>query len=90
MKVVSATEAARTFSELLNKVRYLGETIEIQRGRDIVARLVPPGPFKIISMSELNSFFASLPHLAPEDAEAFAADLTKIRHEPLSPGDQWE
>jgi antitoxin (DNA-binding transcriptional repressor) of toxin-antitoxin stability system len=90
MKVVSATEAARTFSELLNQVRYLGETVEIQRGRDIVARLVPPGPSKIISMSELNTLFASLPHLTPEDAESFAADLDKIRHEPLSPSDPWE
>jgi antitoxin (DNA-binding transcriptional repressor) of toxin-antitoxin stability system len=90
VKVISATEAARTFSELLNKVRYLGETIEIQRGRDIVARLVPPGPMKIISMSELNIFLASLPHLESEDAEAFAADLATIRHEPLSPGDPWE
>jgi antitoxin (DNA-binding transcriptional repressor) of toxin-antitoxin stability system len=67
MKVVSATEAARTFSELLNKVRYLGETIEIQRGRDIVARLVPPGPPKNISLSELNNFLASLPHLESAD-----------------------
>jgi antitoxin (DNA-binding transcriptional repressor) of toxin-antitoxin stability system len=90
MKVVSATEAARTFSELINKVRYLGETIEIQRGRDIVARLVPPGPPKIISMSEMNDFFSSLPHLDSDDGDAFAADLAKIRQEPLSPGDPWE
>lgn len=40
-KRVTATEAARKFSDLLNRVRYRGEELEIVRGGEVVARLVP-------------------------------------------------
>ncbi|HEX7480583.1 MAG TPA: hypothetical protein VF331_22475 [Polyangiales bacterium] len=41
MSLVSATEAARQFSDLLNRLRYRQESFEIVRGGEVVARLVP-------------------------------------------------
>jgi antitoxin (DNA-binding transcriptional repressor) of toxin-antitoxin stability system len=42
-KIVSATEAVRKFSELLNFVRYKGENYQIIRGGKPVASLRPVG-----------------------------------------------
>ena len=36
---ITATDAARKFSELLNQVRYQGEEFDIVRGKEVVARL---------------------------------------------------
>lgn len=41
---ISATEAARSFSELLNRVRYRGESFIIERGGEAVCRLVSTCP----------------------------------------------
>jgi len=42
-KIISATEAVRKFSELLNFVRYKGENYQIIRGGKPVASLRPAG-----------------------------------------------
>lgn len=41
---ISATEAARTLSDLLNRVRYRGESFVVERGGEAVCRIVPAGP----------------------------------------------
>ncbi len=41
---ISATEAARTLSELLSRVRYRGESFVIERGGEPVCRMIPAGP----------------------------------------------
>lgn len=41
---ISATEAARSLSDLLNRVRYRGESFVIVRGGEPVCRIVPAGP----------------------------------------------
>lgn len=41
---ISATEAARSLSDLLNRVRYRGESFVIDRGGEAVCRIVPAGP----------------------------------------------
>ena len=43
---ISATVAARTFSELLSRVRYRGESFVVERGGEAVCRIVPAGPPK--------------------------------------------
>lgn len=41
---ISATEAARSLSDLLNRVRYRGESFVVDRGGEAVCRIVPAGP----------------------------------------------
>lgn len=41
---ISATDAARSLSDLLNRVRYRGESFVIERGGEVVCRIVPAGP----------------------------------------------
>ncbi len=49
---ISATKAARIFSDLLNRVRYRGETFVIERGGEPVGRLTPPAP-RTCTLAEL-------------------------------------
>ncbi len=76
---ISATDAARQFSELLNRVKYQGQSFEITRGNESVARIVPTHLYGTTQVAELNALFAALPHLEPEDAREFATDLSAIR-----------
>lgn len=37
MNRIFATHAVRNFSELINRVRYQGESFEIERGNEVIA-----------------------------------------------------
>jgi prevent-host-death family protein len=74
---VSATEAARNLSDLLNRVRYRGERFTVVRGGEEVADIVPTKRSARVSFRDLRRALASMP--AP-DAD-FAADLERIRAE---------
>lgn len=88
MTTISATEAARNFSEMLNRVRYRGEEFVIVRGGETVARLGPePGAAHrpLANWSDLVALFAR----RRRDA-SFADDLEEIqRTQPAVGGDPW-
>jgi antitoxin (DNA-binding transcriptional repressor) of toxin-antitoxin stability system len=68
---ITATELARNLSDILNRVRYKGESFKVVRGNDVVASIAPtPGrsPFTMADFAEL------LKGLPRPDAE-FADDL---------------
>ena len=74
---VSATEAARNLSDLLNRVRYRGERFTVVRAGEEVAEIVPAVGGRTITFGELRAALASLP---PPDSD-FGADLERIRVE---------
>jgi prevent-host-death family protein len=80
---MSATEVARQFSEVLNRVG-AGEEIEIVRNGAPVA-LVSPPRVRLVPASRLRTLLASLP---PVD-DAFAQDLDLMRREVGPPEDPW-
>lgn len=57
---ISATRAARSFSDLLNRVAYRGESFVVERGGQPVCRLVPAGPRKC-TVTELVEFLRTAP-----------------------------
>ena len=81
---ISATDAARNLSDLLNRVRYRGETFTVVRGGEEVCRIVPL-PFDRVTLRQLRDALSSLP--PPDDA--FADDLTRIREEQPPPESSW-
>ncbi len=89
MERISATEAARKFSDLLNRVRYQGASFEIARGNEVVARIVPAAPPRTVKVADLDGLFAKLPKLDPEDAERFAQDLRSMGREATLPESKW-
>ena len=58
---VSATEAVRTFSELLNRIRYRGEEFVVERAGEPVCRMTPAVPAKTLSLRELASVLRDIP-----------------------------
>ena len=61
---ISATEAVRSFSELLNRVRYRGESFLVERGGRPICEITPAGPAKF-SGAEFVTLLRSLPK--PDD-----------------------
>lgn len=54
--IITATEASRSLSNILNKVHYQGESYEIKRGKEVIAKIVPAIPKKhSMKVSELNA-----------------------------------
>jgi len=76
-KTITATDAARRFSEFLNQVRYQGMEFDIVRGKEVVARLVPAAPPGGVALDRLDEFVRSLPRLGPREAKLFARDIER-------------
>ena len=88
-KTISATEAARSFSEVLNQVQYRDTSFSIERGRKVVARLVPAALPAGLALADLNRLFAGLPHLAPAEASQWRSEVRTIRKARRSQTRKW-
>lgn len=90
-KMLSATEVVRKFSEILNSIRYRGESYTIVRGGKPIASISPVETFpRKKLLGELSGMVRDLPHLGAE-ADRFGRDLKDIlKHQPPMPkGDKW-
>jgi antitoxin (DNA-binding transcriptional repressor) of toxin-antitoxin stability system len=83
---LSATEAARNFSELLNRVRYRGERFVIERGGVAIGELRPTAPVRFTG----HDLLALLRSLPPVDDEFFDAVEEAARNQPRVPESPWE
>jgi antitoxin (DNA-binding transcriptional repressor) of toxin-antitoxin stability system len=90
MNRISATHAARNFSDLINRVRYQGTSFEIERGNEVIARIIPAAPSATLSIADLDEQWAQLPRLDPEDAGLFEASLHDIRQNATLPDSLWD
>ena len=77
-RTISVTQAARNFSDLVNRAYYRGESAVLVRSGQPVARLVPITP-EPINGEELADLWESMPHLTPDEAEKFAQDIEASR-----------
>ena len=71
---ITATELAKSLSDILNRVRYRGERFVIERNGEPIASLAPSAPVGI-TMGELAALLANLPR--PD--EGFVDDLEAIQ-----------
>lgn len=87
----TVTDVFRNFSDYLNRVAYRGERFVLTRGGKPVAELTPTTPAGS-RLADLPELLRSLPRLGPEEAEAFAEDLERIRDafNAEEPRDPWE
>ena len=83
---ISATRAGRSFSELLNRVRYQGDTFVIVRNGEEVGRLEPVAAKRPKTLKQLLEMLETI---GPPD-EDFARDLEEIhRSQPALPESPW-
>jgi len=85
IKTISATEAVRTFSELLNTIKYKGEFYTILRGGKPAATIGPAEKSTgERTLRELSLVLKTMPKL--EDDDKFAADIDAIiGNQPVAP-----
>jgi len=81
----SATQAARNFSDILNRIRYRGEEFVIERGGEPVCRIVPAAPFSATG-GELKAFFSKIPK---PDKEFWDVVADVVKNQPLMPQSPW-
>ena len=82
---ISATDAARTFSDLLNRVQYRGETVVVERGGRPICEIMPAMPLRF-TLTELVALLRS----APKPDAGYWDTLEKItRHQPLAEPSPW-
>ena len=83
---VSATEAVRTFSDLLNRIRYRGEEFVVERAGEPVCRMTPAGPVKALTFRDLVSLLREIPK---PDAD-YASDVRRAaRSQGRPPRSPW-
>jgi prevent-host-death family protein len=80
---MTATEAARSFSDVLNRVA-AGEEVEVVRSGAPVAVITPPRA-RLISAERFRELMAA----APSPDENFGEDLRALRESAGPPGDPW-
>ncbi len=82
---ISATDAARTLSDLLNRVRYRGESFVVERGGEVVCRIVPAGPRRC-TVADLVRVLKSAPR---PDADFFTTVGKLSKTQPKLPRGPW-
>ena len=83
MSRMSATDAARTFSDVLNRVA-AGEEIEVTRSGAPVAVIAPPKA-RLMSAERFRELIAT----APRPDDDFQDDLLALRESLGPPGEPW-
>lgn len=85
-KTITATEAVRKFSEILNVIKYRGNHYTILRGKKAITFISPAEEhLKERTLGELRGLLAKLPHLGDE-AEYFEKDMKEIiKHQSAMP-----
>jgi antitoxin (DNA-binding transcriptional repressor) of toxin-antitoxin stability system len=89
MTRITATEAARNFSDILNRAQYKGEVFEVTRGGEVVATIRAANK-KVLTAGEFRELWKTWPRLDPEDAKQFEEDLKEIRASAPSPPSKWD
>lgn len=83
---VSATEAVRTFSDLLNRIRYRGEEFVVERAGEAICRMTPAAPVKALTLRDLASLLREI----PKPDAGYASDVRKAsRRQGRRPRSPW-
>lgn len=86
---LTVTDAARNFSDLINRVVYRGDVAILTRNGKPVARISPERG-KGVTGRELADLLDKRTRMPKDEAEMFARDLEEIRHQAnLSQRDPW-
>jgi antitoxin (DNA-binding transcriptional repressor) of toxin-antitoxin stability system len=88
-KQITATEAVRRFSEILNSVNYRGERYVIMRGKKAVAHISPHE--EGAAQKTLGDLKALIKRLPPLKDRRFADDVNSavVEQPPLPSDDIW-
>ncbi len=88
---VTATELSRNLSALLGEVRHLQIDLEVTKGEEIIARVLPPATVPVgCPVDRLDDVFRRLPVLDPDEADAFVAEVRAGRDALVGTESTWD
>lgn len=87
--VITATEANRNLSNILNMVHYQHQSFDIKRGKEVIARIIPAAPSKMTA-GKFNDFLKNLPHLDAIDKKDFLKTIKELRADLHETRDLWD
>lgn len=86
---LTVTEFSRGLSNFLNQVQYQGQILDIQRGKRVVARVLPAVVSEGYPIVQLDALLSKGPQLPATESLAMAADLAAIRTDLVARDDPW-
>ena len=86
MRTLTSTELQRNFADVLNRVRYQGETVVVERGGEEVCTIMPPGQTRKCTWSEFAALIAASGAAGEEWATAVEES---VRNQPLAEFKPW-
>jgi len=86
---LTVTEAARKFSDMINRARYRHESTLLVKNGVPVARVVPTGISRT-DKKKLLGWWKSHPRLGKGDAGKFARTVARAKETLELPHDSWE
>lgn len=91
-QIISVTEAARNFSDCINRARYQGTTFVLHKNGVAVARIVPEErkPSTGLEIAAALRMALKDVHLGEEEATAWLHDLEEARMNLVPPVDRWQ
>jgi len=87
-KTLTVSEASRSFSDLINRVRYQGESAVLLKNGKPVAKIIPVQ--ETFTGKELAEAWAKMPHLGHEEATLLEADIVDARKALPKLKNKWE
>lgn len=88
-KKITATEAARNFSDFVARVNLRGDVYLLTRHGKVVAQLAPVPDAKTIRLADMTKALDSLSHLDAKVAADLEKDIERGRRIIKPPEDPW-
>ena len=93
VQAITVTEFSRSLSDFLSQVQYQGQSLEIQRGKRVIARVLPAAASGGFPVDRLDELLAQGPQLSTAERAAMADDLrdqrARLVNQALDTRDPW-
>ena len=86
---LTVTEFSRGLSNFLSQVQYQGQSLDIQRGKRVVARVLPAVASSGFPLDQLDDVLAKGPQLKTSERMALADDVRHVRARLTTKRDPW-
>ncbi len=86
---LTVTEFSRGLSDFLSQVQYQGQSLDIQRGKRVIARVLPAVASSGFPIDQLDDALAKGPQLNVSERSAMAQDVRSVHANLKTKSDPW-
>ena len=86
---LTVTEFSRGLSDFLSQVQYQGQSLDIQRGKRVVARVLPAVASSGFPIDQLDDVLAKGPQLKASERLTMAEEVRHVRTHLKNKSDPW-